>query len=199
MNDSAQAKSPAESPQGGLSRRHLVRAGLSAAPVVAGLKSNSVLAGDHTCIRPSSFSSLRAANMKVSYQRDIKTDYECRSHGYWKRHGDGLPADYKKNTKFISSETGFTANPGSAYTGKSLQDVLDMGGNQYNTALARHVVAAFLTAVAYQNDPSIVMLTKAQCKSIWQGQGSWQPFAGATWSYTDTMAYFDMVYGPAFL
>ena len=49
----------AEAPASGLSRRHLVRAGLSAAPVLAALKSNTVLAGDHTCIKPSTFSSLR--------------------------------------------------------------------------------------------------------------------------------------------
>ena len=190
----------AEAPASGLSRRHLVRAGLSAAPVLAALKSNTVLAGgDHTCIKPSTFSSLRAAQMKVSARRELKTDYECQSHGYWKNRENGLPNQYKTTTKFLSTETGFTQNPGGVYTGKSLQQVLEMGGNQGNAALARHVVAAFLTAKAYQNDPSRVMLTQSQCRAIWNGQGVWQPFAGTTWTLSQTMAYFDMVYGPAFL
>lgn len=184
----------------GLSRRHLVRAGLGAAPVVAGLKSNTVLAGDHTCLKPSTFSSLRAANMKLSYQRELKTDFECRSHGFWKNNDRGLQKDYKTKTKFISTDTGFMANPGGAYSGKSLQDVLEMKGNYHNAALARHVSAAFLTALAYHNDPTVVMLTKAQCRAIWNGQGVWQPLAGAqTWTLSQTMAYFDLVYGPSFL
>lgn len=186
-------------PRAGLSRRQIVRAGLSAAPVVAAVKSNTVLAGDHSCVKPSTFSSLRAANMKVSAQREIKTDYECRSHGYWKNNNAGLERNFKTATQFISTTTGFVANPGSAYAGKSLQQVLEMGGNQYNAALARHVVAAYLTAVAYRNDPTVVMLTTSQCQAIWNNQGVWSPFAGTTWTLAQTMAYFDTVYGPSFL
>lgn len=197
--ETSSARHGVDGARAGLSRRQLVRAGLSAAPVMAALKSNTVLAGDHSCVKPSTFSSLRAAHMKVSVQREIKTDYECRSHGYWKRHDVGLEKNYKSKTKFISHETGFVTNPGSAFTNKSLQQVLDMGGNQYNTALARHVVAAYLTAVAHRDDPYAVMLTRAQCRQIWNGQGVWQPFAGATWTLSQTMAYFDTVYGPSFL
>lgn len=182
----------------GLSRRQIVRAGLSAAPVVAAVKSNTVLAGDHSCIKPSTFSSLRAANMKVSAQREIKTDYECRSHGYWKNNNYGLEDKFKTKTRFLSTTTGFTANPSGIYGGKSLQDVLQMGGGGH-IALARHVVAAYLTAVAFKNDPSVVMLTTSQCKAIWNGQGVWSPFAGTTWTQAQTLAYFDTVYGPSFL
>jgi hypothetical protein len=185
-------------PSSGVSRRRLVRAGLSAAPVMAALKSNSVLAGDHTCIRPSSFSSLAAAHMKVSQGRTIKTDYECKSHGYWKNHDTGLATNFKK-TKFLSTTTGFTSNPGQAYGSKTLQEVLDQGGNENNAALARHVTAAFLTATAFNNDATRVLLTKSQCRAIWNGQGVWSPFAGQTWTLSQTLAYFDMIYGPAFL
>ncbi|RJP70347.1 MAG: hypothetical protein C4535_04725 [Comamonadaceae bacterium] len=165
---------------------------------MAALKSNSVLAGDHTCIRPSSFSSLTAAHMKISQGRTLKTDYECKSHGYWKNHEVGLATNFKQ-TKFLSATTGFSQNPGHAYSNKTLQQVLDEGGNRNNAALARHVVASFLTATAFNNDPSRVLLTKSQCRSIWNGQGVWSPFAGTTWTLSQTMAYFDMVYGPAFL
>ncbi|MGE0098426.1 MAG: hypothetical protein AB7S86_08750 [Hydrogenophaga sp.] len=182
----------------GIARRRLVRAGLSAAPVLAALKTNSVLAGDHTCIRPSSFSSLTAAHMQVSKGRTIRSDFECQSHGYWKNKSTGLPGGFKK-TMFLSGTTGFSANPGKGYDGLSFQQVLELKGNGYNAALARHVVAAYLTAVAYNNNSSRVLLTKSQCVSIWNGQGTWTPFSGKTWDLTQTMAYFDKIYGPAFL
>ena len=190
----------AATPAAGLNRRRLVRAGLTAAPVMAALHSNTVLAGggDHSCIRPSSFSSLKLAQMKVSRGREIRDDYECKSHGYWKNNNGNLATDYKK-TKFLSSDTGFTANPGNAFRGKSLQEVLQMTGNANNTALARHVVAAFLSAKSARNDPDRVLLSVAQCQAIWNGQGHWSPFAGANWTLADTMNYFDKVFGSAFL
>lgn len=191
---------PAATPHAGLNRRRLVRAGLTAAPVMAALHSNTVLAGggDHSCIRPSSFSSLKLAQMKVSRGREIRDDYECKSHGYWKNNNGNLATDYKK-TKFLSSDTGFSANPGNAFQGKSLQEVLRMTGNANNTALARHVVAAFLSAKSARNDPDRVLLSVAQCQAIWNGQGNWSPFAGANWTLGDTMNYFDKVFGSAFL
>ena len=136
--------------------------------------------------------------MKVSRGREIRDDYECKSHGYWKNNNGNLATDYKK-TKFLSSDTGFTANPGNAFRGKSLQEVLQMTGNANNTALARHVVAAFLSAKSARNDPDRVLLSVAQCQAIWNGQGNWSPFAGANWTLADTMNYFDKVFGSAFL
>jgi hypothetical protein len=187
-------------PVAGLNRRRLVRAGLGAAPVMAALHSNTVLAGggDHSCIRPSTFSSLKLAQMKVSRGREIRDDYECKSHGYWKNNNGNLATDYKKK-KFLSAETGFSANPGGMFTDKSLQDVLSMRGNANNTALARHVVAAFLSAKAAGNHPDRVLLTTSQCRSIWNGQGNWSPFAGANWDLNATMNYFEKVFGSAFL
>ena len=184
----------------GLNRRRLVRAGLTAAPVMAALHSSTVLAGggDHSCIRPSSFSSLKLAQMKVSRGREIRDDYECKSHGYWKNNNGNLTTDYKKK-KFLSSDTGFTANPGNAFEGKTLQEVLEMSGNANNAALARHVVAAFLSAKSAGNDPDRVLLSVAQCQAIWNGQGNWSPFAGASWTLPDTMNYFEKVFGSAFL
>lgn len=194
---------PAAAPVGtaaaGVARRRLLRAGLAAAPVMAALKSNTVLAGEHSCVRPSSFASLTAAHMKVSQGRVLKTDYSCRSHGYWKNHDDGLPQAFKTSTQFVSGTTGFVANPGGAFTGMTLQAVLDQGDNQNNAALARHVTAAFLSAKSVNNDPSAVWLTQSQCAQIWNGQGVWSPFAGTTWTLAQTMAYFDAVYGPAFV
>ena len=196
MIDSSQSTPSSSS---GVSRRRLVRAGLSAAPVMAALKSNSVLAGDHTCIRPSSFSSLSAANMKVSQGRTVKTDYQCKSHGYWKNNNAGLATNFKETTKFLSPTSGFTQDPGNAYGKLTFQQVLEQGGNRNNAALARHVAAAFLTATAFNDDSTRVLLTKSQCRAIWNGQGVWSPFAGTTWTQAQTMTYFEAIYGPAFL
>lgn len=185
----------------GLSRRRLVRAGLASAPVLAALKSNTVLAGgrEHTCIRPSSFSSLKLAEMTVSKGRVIRDDFECKSHGYWKKHNGNLTATFKETLFLDAAVTGFTENPGGAFTGKTLQNVLGMQGNQNNKALARHVVAAFLSAKSVGNDSDRVLLTVSQCQAIWNGQGNWSPFAGANWTLVDTMNYFDKVFGPSFL
>jgi len=89
---------------------------------------------------------------------------------------------------------GFLANPGEAYSGKTLKQVLWMDGNKYNNALARHVVGTFLTAVANGDDPTKVLLTTAQCKAIWEGRGYWSPMTGVNWTLTETMDYFEYVY-----
>ncbi len=91
----------------------------------------------------------------------------------------------------------FTANPGGAYTNKSLLQVLWTTGGDDNFPLARHVVAAFLSAVAFGDEAA--MLSVSQCKAIWNGQGVWSPYAGANWTFDNTMTYFEKVYGPAFI
>jgi hypothetical protein len=198
---------PSKPSSGGVSRRRLVSAGIGATPVLAALKSNTVLAGGgHSCVRPSTFSSLTAAHMKVSAGREIRDDYACKSHGYW-RNNQGALGDphFKSKTKFLSYITHFNANPGNAYSGKSLQEVLELkggnGGRHRYAALARHVTAAWLSAHTAGN-PDRVLLTKAQCAALWNGLasgGTWSPFAGATWTLDQTMDYFEVVFGPAFL
>lgn len=186
-------------PGSGVSRRRLMRAGLAAAPVMLALKSQSVLAAD-ICIKPSSFSSLKAAaNMTLS--RAPNQGWTCYSHGYWKNTDHPHPYSTKETSYFLATTSGvsagFTANPGGAYTGKTLQNVLDMTGNANNAALARHIVASFLTAVANSNNPATVLLTTTQCIRVWNtlnAGNTWSPVAGVNWTLTDTMAYFDYIY-----
>lgn len=183
-----------------VSRRRLMRAGLSAAPVMLALKSQSVLAAD-ICIKPSAFSSLKGANMKLSRMPNSR-GYTCFSHGYWKNHAHPFQYFNKSKSYFLAIPSGvkgavtagFFTNPGGAYSGKTLQQVLEMIGNSNNNALARHVVGTFLTAVTNGDDPTKVLLTTAQCKAIWEGQGSWSPMTGVTWTYAQTMDYFNYVY-----
>jgi hypothetical protein len=178
----------------------LIRAGLSAAPVMLALKSQSVLAAD-ICIKPSAFSSLKGANMKLSHTPN--SEWKCFSHRYWKIHDHPAPYANKSKSFFLTkvlgtgeATAGFTANPpGGIYTGKTLDWVLNYGGNDNNAALARHVVGTFLTAVLLGDDATKVLLTQWQCRQIWDNQGEWSPVAGATWHLSDWMDYFNYVYG----
>lgn len=186
-------------PGSAVSRRRLMRAGLSAAPVVLALKSQSVLAAD-ICIKASAFSSLKAANMKLSR---MPNSTGCASYSLqnWNS-GNPSPYSNQKKSYFLavpkgspsgSVTAGFSANPGNAYTGKTLQDVLGMKGNN-NNALACYVVSSFLTAVANNDNPAKVLLTQAQCKAIWEGQGVWSPTPSIHWALADTMDYFDYIF-----
>lgn len=192
--------------KGGMSesRRRLMRAGLAAAPVVMTLKSRSVLAtGGHNCIKPSAFSSLQAANMQLSHP--VQNDFTCLSHGYWINHNHPAPYSTKSKSYFLavpsgapsgSVSAGFSPDVGGQFAGKTLQQVLEMGGGGV-IALARHTVGTFLTAVAYGDDPTKVLLTTIQCKQLWSALavgGTWSPFPGANWNLTDTLAYFDHIY-----
>lgn len=182
----------------GVSRRRLMRAGMAAAPVLAALKSNTVLAGGNSCVRPSAFSSLTAAHMKVSRGRVIQKDFACAPPEHWRHSDRGLPPKFKAETPFISSATGFSANR-QHYQKMSLQQVLESSGTQNHEKLARYVTAAFLSAMSVGNTPSFVLLSRRQCQEIWNRQGHWSPFAGANWTMPQTLAYFEKIFGPAFL
>ena len=201
MNTSeTQSVLPGDAPaqkMAGISRRQLVRAGLSVAPVVAALKSNTVLAGgvgggQGNGVTTSAFASLQANQGLVSNGR-YKTDCVVRSPKEW----ENLSSDLK-DKKF--KKCGFTATPGGEFSGNkngrmTLGDVLSLEGNGRNVVLARYVVASYLTALEFHNDRDVLALTTSQCNSIWNGNGSWSPFAGATWDYAQTIAYFETIYG----
>ena len=181
----------------GISRRQLVRAGLSVAPVVAALKSNTVLAGSvgggrGNGVTTSAFASLQANRGRVSNGR-YKTDCEVRSPRDWNNQSSKL-----KDKKF--QECGFTATPGGKFSSTksgniTLNEVLRFEGKDRDVVLARYVVASYLTALQFHNDRDVLALTTSQCTSIWNGGGTWSPFAGATWDYAQTIAYFETIYG----
>ena len=203
MNTSeTQSVLPGDAPEqkmAGISRRQLVRAGLSVAPVVAALKSNTVLAGSvgggrGNGVTTSAFASLQANQGRVSNGR-YKTDCEVRSPNEWIEKSSEL-----KKKKF--RECGFSADPGGKYGGGAdgrrsvtLDAVLRSKGGDRDTVLARYVVASYLTALEFHNDRDVLALTTSQCTSIWNGRGTWSPFAGATWDYAQTIAYFETIYG----
>ena len=201
MNTSeTQSALPGDAPaqkMAGISRRQLVRAGLSVAPVVAALKSNTVLAGSvgggrGNGVTTSAFASLQANRGRVSNGR-YKTDCEVRSPRDWNNQFSKL-----KDKKF--QECGFTATPGGKFSSTksgniTLNEVLRFEGKDRDVVLARYVVASYLTALQFHNDRDVLALTTSQCTSIWNGGGTWSPFAGATWDYAQTIAYFETIYG----
>ncbi len=205
MSENSKIQLPPSAPQASsvddVARRRLMRAGLSAAPVVLALKSQSVLAGGDVCIKPSAFSSLKAANMKLS--RIPNQGWTCYSHGYWKNHTHPDPYQTLDKSFFLlpartspQISAGFSWNPGGWYTNKTLIEILNEGGSANSVNLARHVVGTFLTAVSLADDTTKVLLTTSQCRQIWDSQGTWSPVAGATWTFADWMAYFDYIYRP---
>lgn len=101
-----QNDTPAATPDAGLSRRRLVRAGLAAAPVMAALQSNSVLAGGGSggnCLRPSTFSSLYIGGPKALLSRDPRAGISgvCKPPGHW---ANRVPDRYH-NVMFLASGT----------------------------------------------------------------------------------------------
>lgn len=187
--------------QAAMRRRRLLRAGLSVAPVMLALKSQSVLAQD-TCISPSAFSSMRAVDTQLTHVHDPVVN-SCFSHDYWENRAHPAPYDDKSLSYFLtplpsgvppgSVSAGFMSNPAGAYTNITLQGILVLNGNATHTQmLARHVVATFLTAVQY---PATALFTEAQCRLIWDSQGTWSPVAGATWELQDWLNYFSYIYG----
>jgi hypothetical protein len=183
-----------------ISRRRLVRAGMAAAPVAMALTSQSVLATD-VCIKPSAFSSLKAANYALSGGRTPTSTFSCLSHGYWKTHGHpGIFSNQAKSfflnphpTGTGNVDAGFTRNPGSAYTGLTLQAVLSTTGNSNDAQFARDILATFLTAVQ-ANDVN-VLLTQVECRAIWNNNGVWTPVGQTVaWTKAQTIAYLQYVY-----
>ena len=189
----------AATPAAGLNRRRLVRAGLTAAPVMAALHSNTVLAGGsrgfgHGCIRPSTFSSLQAAK-SASQGPKTHGNLVCKPYTYWK----GNFPDKFKHAYFLSDVTKCHRDPKPydhkrSYKKLKMREVFELRDHDTDAKLARYVLAAFLSADAAGIGSDNVWLTKRQCHEIWNGRGNWRPFAGAHWDLNQTMNYFEVIF-----
>jgi hypothetical protein len=195
-NHQPEGHEPTDSaPKGELSRRALIRAGLSVAPVVAALKTDLVLAatGSNSTVRPSSFASMAANHCSVTPGRNT-TGYfislsDCKtrclsSPGGWKY----FTAGGTTNCGFIYKSGLGVPSPSS--TLKTVMNI-SMSSAKPLSKLAVYCGAGFLSAHVYA-DTSFI--TKAQCQSIWGNQGNWSPVAGVNWTLDQTLAYFDNVF-----
>lgn len=171
----------------GISRRQIVRAGLSAAPVVAVLKSNSVLAAGNAIV-PSAFASLQANKGSIS-PSSYRSNIQVRTPADWVSKTSNL-----KKEKFL--DCGFVGSPIPKYGREvTLEQVLTNDKKGREAVLARYVVASYLTAREFGNNRDVLALTTSQCNEIWNQKGKWKPFAGAEWKSPQTMAYFETIYG----
>ena len=188
--DETEPTSSGASPQqtaAGVSRRQLVRAGLSAAPVLAVLKSNSVLAASNA-VPASAFASLQANQGHVSHTGLNPTVYKVITPAVWL-------ANLSPELRLVQvKDYGFVPTLGGRYeTTVTVEEVLQDTDPGNVAKLARYVVASYLTAHFYAATDNVVLST-LQCKDIWGGQGAWSPFAGAHWTQAQTLSYFETIY-----
>ena len=166
-------------------RRRLLQGGLAAGPVLMTLISRPVLATPGA-LTPSAFAS---GNVSLAAQGVATTG---RTPGYWKQsqhYSSWKPPFYPTTLQGPGGHkaTLFDAVCTPQYAGKTLLDVLEMGGGPPND-VARHIVAALLNAAAqWTSVPSIQTV-----KGIWSEyvqKGYFEPTAGAKWDHTQIVTY----------
>lgn len=177
---------PVSGPDPKAARRRLLQGGLAAAPVLMTLISRPVLA--QQCQTPSGFCS---GNASVA----VGAGPICagRTPGYWKQSqwfGSWKQPPYYPTT--VGGHSGHKATLFDAvftphYHGKTLLDVLEMGGGPPDN-VARHVVAALLNAAAGWTPT----LTVAMVRGIWNEyitKGYFEPTAGVHWGDAQIVSY----------
>ena len=191
-----EARSVRGAARGGLSRRQLVRAGLSVGTVAATLKSNSVLAASGTvCIMASAFSSLDA-NPQTS-QALTEVAGACISAQSWTTRTTARVTSNFKLTKLNagSGNLGFSTHyPGvnGNWNNVTVADALVYAGSDSKfNQLLHSTVAAYLTAYDLQDVG--VVLTRAQCVLIWNSAGVWTDASGLQFDLAKTLRYFDKI------
>lgn len=184
----------------GVSRRRLIRAGLSAAPVVAALKSNSVLAGGTgtQCVKPSAFASLKNANFNHSRWDENNMNCSCI------RPQDWCQRDYSCKYEKLSKHSLFNKDSVhvKCWSGTQLIDNPDLTFHQVfsrsdlagDKDFARYVAACYANATQFGdwNSP----LTKSECLAIWRTAGNgWTPASGGTaWTRAETDRFFRILF-----
>lgn len=173
------------------SRRRFTKTGLGAGAVIATLASQPVLgAVPYNC----TISGHVSGNVSSHGQpTSCAIGY---SHGYWKnteQHTWPLPFQPGQLFKDAGGVSGSLSDV-QATTGKTLLDVLDLGGGG-TSALAREVVCALLNAQAFApNFP----LSVAQVKSIWNevaATGVYTVKPGVVWTIEDVKNYLEGLHG----
>ncbi len=180
----------------GLSRRQLVRAGLSVGTVAATLKSNTVLAANGTvCIMASAFSSLDVNPLTSQAQTEVAG--ACLDAQSWNNRTTSRVTTNFKQTKLNGSSNGLgfsTHYPGvnGNWSSVTVTDALGYAGPdpKFNQLL-RSTVAAYLTAYDLQDVG--VVLTRAQALTIWNNAGVWTDPHGLQFDLAKTLRYFDKI------
>jgi len=182
--------------RGGLSRRQLVRAGLSVGTIAATLKSNSVLAANGTvCIMASAFSSLDA-NPRTS-QALTEVASACIDAQSWITRTTTRVTSGFKLTKLNGGSGGLgfsTHYPGvnGNWNSVTVADALVYAGSDPRfDQLLHSTVAAYLTAYDLQDVG--VVLTQLQALTIWNSAGVWTDASGLQFDLAKTLRYFSKI------
>ncbi len=161
------------------SRRSFVRGATLVAPIALTVGSRSAMAT--ACLSPSA-----TASISLAHSRPGRTTGNCigRSPGYWKEasrtHADEW-AQCGANGKLFSTcfVTGFT--------GKTLQQVMDMGGTEDPEQLGAHLSAAWCNLQMGWVDSAVLSLVVLQ--AMWANKDSYKPVAGADWGPKNIVDY----------
>lgn len=192
--------------EAGLARRRLIRAGLAAAPIVLGLKSQSALATGSTSTghcKPSVWSSLKAANGCHSSHAPNYVGNSCGDYDYWKSASNAQCDKYFHQhvsgncVPFSGSDYSQSGHPvptlKEVCAGKYKNSVTVSTGNSAKDKLGKYCAAMYLDITVNNNCP----LDLTAVNQIWNGckdGGSWMPPHGGTaWTRNDCNEYFDYI------
>jgi len=203
----AQGSPGMSTPEAGVARRRLIRAGLAAAPILAGLTSQSALAtgvGSATHCKPSVWSSLKGAK---GCHASLAIDHggnTCHHHTYWagSTHPDcGKRYHYHSSlvhVPFVGTDCTQSGKPvpnlkevcSGKYTNTRWGSVTT--GDSQKDLLAKHCAAMYLNVTVDKQCP----IDEATIHSMWsscKGGGSWSLPGGGSWTRTDCIEYFEYV------
>lgn len=165
------------------SRRRFVRGVGMAVPAIMTIRSSSALAAQ--CFAPSA-----AASIALLHSRLDREHESClgRTPGFWK---NAAKPDHPNHNYWVTAGGEgvlFSTVFGSGFPGKTLLDVLNLGGNSNYAALGRHLVAAYLNFKIGWVPATVLSLQ--DLIDMWNGRaGSYSPTAGVTWNADQIVAY----------
>jgi hypothetical protein len=166
-------------------RRRFVRGVGLLAPVVLTMAPRSALA--NTCLSPSAQASIALDNSRPDRERSACFGL---SPGFWKNAAKDNHPNHNlwvasgAEGKYFSSVFFDT----SGFPGKTLKDVLNLGGNGSFEALGRHLCAAWCNLQTGKVPPSILSLDTL--RKMWAGRnGNYEPVPGVFWNATQIVDY----------
>ncbi len=156
----------------GVGRRRFIHGIGIAAPIILTVKSPSALAAQ--CVAPSA-----AASMDLLKSRLDRQQLSCigRTPGFWQNASTTHPLDWEKaGGKGVLFSNVFL----SGFSGKTLKQVMNLGGNEDASQLGAHLSAAYLNLKRGWVPETVLSLS--QLREMWGGRlGSYEPTAGVKW------------------
>lgn len=187
MNDESNqvGSDQSEIPSKNRGRRRFVHGVGLLAPVVLTMAPRSVLA--NTCLSPSAQASIALDNSRPDRERSACFGL---SPGFWK---NAAKDNHPSHSSWVASGAegkyfSYVFGDPSGFPGKTLKDVLNLGGNGSFEALGRHLCAAWCNLQTGKVPLSV--LSHDTLKKMWAGRnGNYEPVPGVFWSATQIVDY----------